>query len=219
MLKVLKNLKKSLGSVIAIVILLCIQAATDLALPDYTSKIVNEGIQAGGITSSAPDIISKDNMDTILLFTEQDEEILNDYTLVSTNLDKHQEKIINKYLGKDYNVENYSIYVLNELEEEEKANLEKIIAGPVIEMITITDKVSQMPEEQRNQMLNEATKQIDAMADSIKEQAAVASVKQIYQNLRIDTDKIQNDYIFISGLQMLGVALVSMISAVSIMFL
>ena len=219
MLKVLKNLKKSLGSVIAIVILLCIQAATDLALPDYTSKIVNEGIQAGGITSSAPDIISKDNMDTILLFTEQDEEILNDYTLVSTNTDKHQEKIINKYLGKDYNVENNSIYVLNELEEEEKANLEKIIAGPVIEMTTITDKVLQMPEEQRNQMLNEATKQIDAMADSIKEQAAVASVKQIYQNLGIDTDKIQNDYIFISGLQMLGVALVSMISAVSIMFL
>ena len=73
MLKVLKNLKNSLGAVIAIVILLCIQAATDLALPDYTSKIVNEGIQAGGIVSSAPDIISKSDMDTILLFTEQDE--------------------------------------------------------------------------------------------------------------------------------------------------
>ena len=47
MLKVLKNLKKSWGSVIAIVVLLCIQAATDLALPDYTSKIVNIGIQEG----------------------------------------------------------------------------------------------------------------------------------------------------------------------------
>ena len=47
MLKVLKNLKKSLGFVIVIVILLCIQAAADLALPDYTSKIVNNGIQAG----------------------------------------------------------------------------------------------------------------------------------------------------------------------------
>ena len=49
MLKVLKNLKKSIGAVIIIVILLCIQAAADLALPDYTSKIVNTGIQAGGI--------------------------------------------------------------------------------------------------------------------------------------------------------------------------
>ena len=249
MLKVLKNLKKSLGSVIAIVILLCIQAATDLALPDYTSKIVNEGIQSGGIVSSVPDIISKDNMDTLLLFTEQDEQILNNYTLVGSELDKHQEKVINKYLGKDYNAENKNIYVLNELEEEEKTNLEGLIAGPIIEMTTITNEetanklkeqillnvpeqqkiylenmslleiISQMPEEQINQILNEATKQIESMSDSIKEQAAVASVKQVYKNLGVNTDKIQNDYIFISGLQMLGVALISMISAVSIMFL
>ena len=249
MLKVLKNLKKSLGSVIAIVILLCIQAATDLALPDYTSKIVNEGIQSGGIESPAPDIISKDNMDTLLLFTEQDEEILNNYTLVGSKPDKHQEKVINKYLGKDYNVENKNIYVLNELEEEEKTNLEGLIAGPIIEMTTITNEetanklkeqillnvpeqqkiylenmslleiISQMPEEQMNQILNEATKQIESMSDSIKEQAAVGSVKQVYKNLGVDTDKIQNDYIFMSGLQMLGVALISMISAVSIMFL
>ena len=249
MLKVLKNLKNSLGAVIAIVILLCIQAATDLALPDYTSKIVNEGIQAGGIVSSAPDIISKSDMDTILLFTEQDEEILNSYTLVSSESSREQEKIINKYLGKDYDVENDTIYVLNELEDEQKTKLEGIIAGPIIEMTTVTNEetantlkeqilanvpegqrvylenmtlleiISQMPEEQRNQMFEEATKQIDGMADSIKQQAAVSSVKQIYQNLGVDTDKIQNDYILFSGFQMLGVALVSMISAVLIMFL
>lgn len=46
MFKVLKNLKKSLISVIIIVVLLCIQAMADLALPDYTSKVVNTGIQA-----------------------------------------------------------------------------------------------------------------------------------------------------------------------------
>ncbi len=46
MLKVLKNLKKSWIAVIIIVLLLCLQAATDLALPDYTSKIINTGIQA-----------------------------------------------------------------------------------------------------------------------------------------------------------------------------
>ena len=215
MLKVLKNLKKTLGSVIAIVILLCVQAAADLALPDYTSKIVNEGIQAGGIVSSVPDIISKEDMDKILLFTENDDEILNNYTLVSSEPNEEQEKIINKYLGKDYNVENDTIYVLNDLEDEEKSNLETVMVSPILEMTII----SQMPEEQRNQMLEEATKQINSMSDSIKEQAAVSSIKQIYQNLGVDTDKIQNDYILLSGFQMLGVALVSMISAVSIMFL
>ncbi len=249
MLKVLKNLKKTLGSVIAIVILLCVQAAADLALPDYTSKIVNEGIQAGGIVSSVPDIISKEDMDAILLFTENDDEILNNYTLVSSEPTKEQEKIINKYLGSDYNVENDTIYVLNNLEDEQKSELETIMASPILEMTTVTNEetantlkeqilanvpdeqkvylenmtlleiISQMPEEQRNQMLEQATKQINSMSDSIKQQAAVSSIKQIYQNLGVDTDKIQNDYILLSGFQMLGVALVSMISAVSIMFL
>ena len=249
MLKVLKNLKKTLGSVIAIVILLCVQATADLALPDYTSKIVNEGIQAGGIVSSVPDIISKEDMDAILLFTENDDEILNNYTLVSSEPNKEQEKIINKYLGRDYNVENDTIYVLNNLEVEQKSELETIMASPILEMTTVTNEetantlkeqilanvpdeqkvylenmtlleiISQMPEEQRNQMLEQATKQINSMSDSIKQQAAVSSIKQIYQNLGVDTDKIQNDYILLSGFQMLGVALVSMISAVSIMFL
>lgn len=45
MFKVLSNLKKNSLSVIIIVILLCIQAWADLELPNYTSKIVNIGIQ------------------------------------------------------------------------------------------------------------------------------------------------------------------------------
>ena len=47
MLKILKNLKESIWQVVIIVALLCVQAAIDLALPDFTSKIVNIGIQEG----------------------------------------------------------------------------------------------------------------------------------------------------------------------------
>lgn len=57
------------------------------------------------------------------------------------------------------------------------------------------------------------------MSDSIKSQAAVSSVKQIYKNVDVDTDKIQNSYIIMAGFQMLGVALVSMVSAIIIMLL
>ena len=81
------------------------------------------------------------------------------------------------------------------------------------------DIFMQMSDEERNQILQEFTKEIDGMIDSIKEQAAIASVKNIYQNLNIDTNKIQNNYILQTGMQMLGIALISMISAVSIMFL
>lgn len=249
MLKVLKNLKKTLGSVIAIVILLCIQATTDLALPDYTSKIVNIGIQAGGIENAVPKLISKSDMEKTLLFTENDEEVLNNYTLLGEEKNKEQEKILNKYLGKDYKVEPNTIYVLNDIDEETENNLEKALSGALMGATTISNEetanqikqkilenaqepqktymqnmslvelISNMPEEQKSQVLQEFTKKIDEMNDSIKEQAAVSSVKQLYKDIGVDTDKLQNDYILLAGLQMLGVASITMVSAVSIMFL
>ena len=249
MLKVLKNLKNSWISVICIIILLCIQAAADLALPDYTSKIVNDGIQSGGIESAVPEVISKQDMNSILIFSEDDEEILNSYELVTDGVSKDQEKTLKKYFGKDYSVEPDSIYVLKNLEEEQLDNLEGYIVNPILELETISNEETseqiknkileniaepqktymqglslmdifmQMSDEERNQILQEFTKEIDGMTDSIKEQAAIASVKNIYQNLNIDTNKIQNNYILQTGMQMLGIALISMISAVSIMFL
>ena len=83
MLKVLKYLKKTKFSVIAIIILLCIQAMADLALPDYTSKIVNIGIQQSGIKEVSPKVIRKSKMDEILLLTNDDNEILENYELIS----------------------------------------------------------------------------------------------------------------------------------------
>ena len=249
MLKVLKNLKKSLGAVIIIVILLCVQASTDLALPDYTSKIVNEGIQSGGILNAVPDVIAKEDMDAMLIFTDKDEEILENYTLVGSVQNMQEEKILKKYFGKDYDIEPNTIYVLRDIKEEKEEELSGIIAGPLMEMTAVTKEetanqikeqilqnvpeeqkqymqnssimeiIEQMPEAQKEQFLTGFTNQIEQMSDSIKEQAAISSVKQVYQNLGIDTDKIQNDYIFNTGLQMLGIALITMICAVSIMLL
>ena len=84
MLKILKNLKQSWLSVLVIIALLCLQAATDLELPNYTSKIVNDGIQAGGIEDSVPETITEEDMNSLLLFTTDDEFILNNYELVDS---------------------------------------------------------------------------------------------------------------------------------------
>ena len=256
MLKVLKNLKKSLGAVILIIILLCIQATTDLALPDYTSKIVNVGIQAGGITSVVPEIISKEDMDALLVFTDKDDEILNNYTMVSASngekyetQEQHEEKMIKKYFGNDYQAQTDRIYILKDINEEQEEDLTGIIVDPLMEMTTVTSEetanqikeqllqnvpeaqkeyiqnmslmeiIEQMPEEQRTQALAEFTKRIEEMNDSIKEQAAISSVKQVYINAGADTEKIQNDYILQTGLQMLGIASITMVCAVTIMLL
>ena len=88
-----------------------------------------------------------------------------------------------------------------------------------MEGMTLIQLISQMSQEDRNQILSEFTKQFDEMSDSIKEQAAITSIKSLYKDLGVDTDKLQNDYIFMTGMQMLGIALISMVSAVTIMFL
>ena len=215
MLKVLRNLKKSFLSVVVIVILLCLQATTDLALPEYTSKIVNIGIQAGGIEEAVPEIIAKEDMDNLLKFTQEDNQILENYTLVGKEPNKQEETIINKYLGKNKEVQVDTIYTLKKIEEEPKQELAKIMATPLIKW-QITKNI---PEEQKSQILEQVTSKIEEMQESIREQAAISTVKEVYKSMGIDTDKLQNDYILMAGMQMLGIASITMISAISIMLL
>ena len=249
MLKVLKNLKKSFWSVVIIILLLIVQAQADLRLPDFTSRIVNVGIQAGGIETAVPKVISKENMEDLLMFSNEDDKILENYSLVGNTASKEQEKVINDYLGKDYELKEDTIYVLNDINSEKEDELSKILSDPLMEYSVVTNEEAEnkiknafiskvpeeqkqilenmsvleilktMPEEQRNVVLSEFTKQIDNMESSIKEQAAVTEVKNLYSKMGIDTDKIQNNYILFQGLQMLGVALISMLSAISIMLL
>ena len=316
MLKVLKNLKESAMSVIVIVILLCVQAATDLALPTYTSKIVNIGIQQGGIENAAPDYIAKSQMDNLLKFTNDDEKILNDYELISED-SKHYEKDV-----KDYpEIANQEVYKIKDISKEELDTLNQVIAKPllalseleapeevskedmdlmlgfvanddevlnsytlsedgntykikdinnvekgklninlingllvkqmisneesanqiknsmlenipaaqktVMENMSLAEIINTMPEEQKAGIITtieaELPNTIDTMiaklSDSMIEQAAIQEVKLQYQYLGANTDDIQNAYILLTGLQMLGIASITMISAVTIMLL
>ena len=225
MLKILKNLKQSWLSVLIIVLLLCLQAAVDLELPNYTSKIVNEGIQSGGIEDAVPNEISNKDMESILFFTEDDEKILSSYSL-------ENEKYIIKDIEKEEreelsNIMIDPIIVSQTLQNEEtsKQIKEQILANvpaeqkAIMENMTIMEIISQMPKEQTEQILKQATEQVDNMQESIKEQAAVAYVKTIYQNAGVDTDKIQMNYIFTAGLKMLGLAAITMACGITVMML
>ena len=127
MLKVLRNLKESIFAVVAIVILLCVQAWADLELPNYTSKIVNTGIQAGGIEYVAPVVISKKTMDNVLLFSKDDEDILKYYELNTDSLSETSKRKIEKYFGNDINLEKETIYILKNLSNDEQNTLDEVI--------------------------------------------------------------------------------------------
>lgn len=251
MLKILKNLKESTISVIAIIIFLMVQAACDLTLPDYTSKIVNIGIQNGGIENVAPDMIRESTLDNLLIFTEDDEIILSSYEKISKeNLDeKAYESLVKKYPV----LEDETLYKIKKLSNEEKEKLNSSLVKPLMiisylddgemaikmktqmmttlpentpeqqkqamENMELIDIIKQMPQEQLDNMLLEINKQLDNMQDSILEQAAIQEVKTEYKAMGVDTDSLQNKYIIISGLKMLGISLIIMISAISIMLL
>ena len=247
MLKVLKYLKKTWISVIVIVALLCVQAAADLALPDYTSKIVNIGIQQGGIDTAIPEAISKDEMDNLLMFTNNDSKILDCYKLVSKDTVSNDE--YNNYLKEYPALENEEVYVLNKLNKDEKNNLEEMLKKPLVQVylmqndqmqekikeslfanvpepqkeamkdMELMDILKTMPEENLEKITSNINEQIDNMQGTIVDQAAISSVKEEYKKLNMDVDKIQNKYIVFAGLQMLGIAFISMASAITIMLL
>ena len=213
MFKVLKNLKESWISVIAIVLLLVVQAAGDLTLPDYTSKIVNVGIQNGGIENVAPDVIRKSEMENLLIFTEDDDKILASYEEISKeDLDSEKyEKLVKKYPA----LENETLYRIKKISKSEQDELASLMAKPLMMLST----TKQMPKEQIDKMLETVNQKLDDMQESILEQAAIQEVKNEYKAIGIDTDSIQNQYIIMAGLKMLGISLIIMISAISIMCL
>ena len=73
MIKLMKYLKRSAGYVALIIALLFLQAYCDLSLPDYTSKIVNVGIQQKGIEDGIPEKIRKTSLDGLALFMSEED--------------------------------------------------------------------------------------------------------------------------------------------------
>ncbi|MEG0691625.1 MAG: ABC transporter ATP-binding protein, partial [Oscillospiraceae bacterium] len=132
MLKLLKYMKKSTVPIIAIIALLFIQALCDLSLPDYTSNIVNVGIQQGGVENATPDIIRATEFEKILLFVapENNQFVLDHYTKISK--DSLTQNEYEKYLKKYPAIEREALYKLNKVDKETLILLNAALAKPSI---------------------------------------------------------------------------------------
>ena len=227
MLKVLKNLKESALAVIAIILLLIVQANADLALPDYTSKIVNVGIQQSGVENTAPEVIRKSQMDNILKFTSDDEAILSDYTYVEdedvykqNKVNSEEQENLNNLMAKPimvYQVLTSETYA-GAIKEEMLANVPEQQKAMMAQM-SMMDIVNGLNEEQINKMMEMIDEKLSSLSGTMLEQAAISWVKQEYEAVGIDMTAYQNKYLIKVGLQMLGIAFISMASAVCIMLL
>ena len=220
MVKLMRYLKKSAGYIVLIMGLLFLQAYCDLSLPDYTSRIINVGIQQGGIEDNVPQKMRTSTMKALSVFMDDDDM-----------------KQVEKYYEEDKD-----IYVLKDgISKDERENLDHLLEKPMMlyygmcsssdESKAMTENMGlqegtdpvqalgAMPEKMKTQILQEMNEKLENMPESIVSQSAVLAVKKEYTELGEDLDKLQMDYIIRSGAQMVLMALVIMLAAVTVTFL
>lgn len=201
MLKMLKYMKKSIGWIVLIVALLFVQAYSDLALPEYTSQIVDTGIQQKGIPDAVPEKIRETTLNGLTMLMEPDD--ADQVTAAYTEAED-------------------GICELKDIRDEEREELNDSLGLAMMVSMTLSSEgidISQVPQEQIQMMLEQADEQKEQISDSIVTQMAVTFVQQEYAAMGEDLDQIQMNYLIRSGLQMLGLALISMLAAVLVTFL
>ena len=220
MIKLMKYLKKSAGYIVLIIGLLFLQAYCDLSLPDYTSKIINVGIQQGGIPDGVPEKLRESTMENLQIFMDDDtsKTVLDSYVLdgdiyeLKDTVTGEKRDELNDLLCKPLMM--YASFTSGSEESQQMLSQMNVPEG--------TDPMqvlAAMPEEAKAKMMEAVDEKLSDMPESILTQAAVSSVKAEYEAMGEDLDAIQMNYIKTSGIRMVLMALVIMLAAVSVTFL
>ena len=248
MKKLLKYLRPFAGAIIVAIMLLFVQAISDLSLPSYMSNIVNVGIQQKGIEDAVPKAIKSSELNKLLLFINSDDKkvVEDNYKLIRKEelSDDDYEKYIKQYPE----LANEDIYVLDTKSKDVKRKLNEILGRPMLitslfesgdatklmgdsgnvmaapEGVDMANMdpfmmLSSMPEEQVLEIIKGINEKLDEMPESMVTQSAVTYVREQYKELGIDIDKVQTNYLFMAGAKMLGVALIGTIAAVIVTFI
>ena len=246
MLRIAKYFKPYLWQILLSVVLLFVQVNADLALPDYLSRIVNNGIQAGGIESPLPDYIRGAQLERLNLFMDDAARANLDAAYAPiTPADADYAALLEQIpaLATD------PVYRLGELAPEQTAALETPVAKALITVGVIEQAqsdparlallakasgfdASKLPAgtdlftmlgmlspEMRAKMSESMQGQFTALGESAIRQAGVAAVKSEYAALGMDTGRLQTNYILSVGLLMLLVSLLSVACTVAVGYL
>lgn len=241
MLKLIRYLKPYTVFIIVAVALLFVQAMAELALPDYMSNIVNVGIQQGGIEDAVPEAISKEAFDNVSLFMsgEDKQKALSHYDLITKDSATYEENL-KKYPA----LESKDVYVLKPGQIEDRQALSLIFGKALMAYSGVKNGMTGsngsfappegfnipeganvfllmrlMPEAQRLEMLNQIDSMVEVMGENIVSQSAALVVKEIYEELGVDTTKLQSAYVLSTGLVMVLVTLLSTLSTIMVAFI
>ena len=210
-MRIVRYLKNSKIAVALIVCLLIVQAFTDLALPNYTSQIVDVGIQQSGVEHAATEEMTARTHDLVAMMLPEGDE---------------------KTFEAAYDETDQGTYKLNAQGEREQAELDRMVSLPLV-AIHYSHQIPDLDLDQALQayqagavqkqqildMLDKAKEQMGDMGDSIVDQQAIAAARAEYEQLGYNLSDMQMRYLVRIGLTMLGLAALGMAVAILVGFI
>ena len=204
-MKLIKYLKGFLVPMIFLVVILGVRVVAELALPTYTSNIVDKGIQQSGIQDAVPEKISEKSFKELQLFMTDDE----------------IKKVTAKY------TKDGDVYKLDSINEQERSELNDIfkntmtvVSGAKSENLDL-DKVAEgvklglVKKDSLIEQKNKSISDLGSSADMITKQAGIRYVKEEYRNnVGIDTNEIRKNYLKEVGIMMIIVTFISGIGSI-----
>ncbi len=218
MTKLAKYLKSSVGYLILVVALLFLQAYCDLELPDYTSRIVNEGIQQKGVEDGVPDRMREETMETLKLFLSQEDaaRLEESYTLEDGIYHRNE---LTKEVREELNSALINAELIAQSFSQESEQTEMMRSQMQIpEGVSLLEAVKQMPEAAREQIVSGIRTQLEAMPETMTAQSAILFVQQEYEAMGEDLAERQTSYILKTGGSMLLLALLAMAASIGVTF-
>lgn len=238
-------MKPYLGFALAAIVLMFCQAAVDLNLPNLMSNIVNVGIQQGGITEAAPEAISAEGLQLMSAFMSEEDSALVKNQYVAAEAQNMTEKEWADFVKAWPAAANSTVYrLIPGLDSGTSEQLEGAFSRASYALMTVvkdlaaqsgqdvaagdTDSkamdmsklgellpmLAMLPEGTVDNAIATAA----ATPETMLSQTAAVFTKGFYMQLGADTDAMQTDYIFRTGGQMLLMALLLALCAISVGF-
>ena len=226
MLKLKRYLKPYAVLLLMGIVFLFGQAMLELSLPNYMSDIVNVGLQQGGITSPAPQVISADAFGLMEQFmSQEDRDVVEgayvaladhpDYEDLSATFPKAADTDLALNTQDTQAVETAfgrASYALTQVMSQASGSNEDDQASMAEGFQALGQMLAQP---QAQELIQQAIDVATQTPDTMLEQTGVAMVKAFYQQLGADTDAIQTHYILTTGGRMAVLAVLLTLCAVA----
>ena len=204
-MKLIKYLKGFLVPMIFLVAILGVRVVAELALPTYTSNIVDKGIQQSGIQDAVPEKISEKSFRELQLFMT-DDEIMKVTSKYTKDGDVYKLDSINDQERSELNDIFKNVMTVVSGAKSENLDLDKVAEGVKLGLVKKDSLI-----EQKNKSISD----LGSSADMITKQAGIRYVKEEYRNnVGIDTNEIRKNYLKEVGIMMIIVTFISGVGSV-----